>query len=172
MANTWTLLIQGKAFSAGGVIAGILNVASRVLRIRRIGFINYQTVAVTGVLCAGEIRRYTGAGWTTPTSVSPFPHDTINSALVSVTLGHAGTPTGTPTVLRRYQWSSDEAAVSGATLDEWELLPPLGLLWDAGFGDANVQPLVLRTNESLMIVNTVGAAGLVDIYIEFTDEAS
>ncbi len=172
MANTWTLLVQGKAFSAGGVMAGILNAGARVLRIRRIGFINYQTAAVTGVLCAGEIRLYTGAGWTGPTSVSPFPHDTNNSSLVSVTAGHAGTPTGTPTVLRRYQWSSDEAAVSGATIDEWELLPTLGLLWDAGFGDVNVQPLVLRTNQSLMIVNTIGAAGLVDIYIEFTDEVA
>jgi hypothetical protein len=89
-----------------------------------------------------------------------------------VTVGTGGTPSGSADVLRRYVWSSDEPAVSGATVDELECLVPLNVLWDAGYGDGNVQPLTLRQNEMLCIYNTTGAAGIADIWIEFTDEAA
>jgi hypothetical protein len=170
MADTYTLYVQAKAFVAGGVMAGILNGGAKVLRIYRLGFINNQTTGVTGVICAGEIRKYTGSGtWTGSTAVTPIAHDTGASAgLTSVTAGHSGTPGGTTNVMRRYTWSSDEPAASTATSDEWECLIPLNILWDAGYGDANVQPLTLRQNESLIIWNVTGAAGIVDIWVEFT----
>jgi hypothetical protein len=174
MANTHTLLIQGKAFSVGGVMAGVFNGGARVLRLRRVFMANVQTAVVTGVLCAGRlIFRSATAVWTTPTSVASVPHDTGNSALDTVTTGHAGTPSGgTAFDFGRYAWSSDEPAVSGATMDELECLVPLGLIWDAGYGDANVQPLSIRQNEFIYILNDTGAAGLVDIRMEFTDEAT
>lgn len=172
MANTWTAWAQGIAFAAGKNMVSILNGGARVLRVRRIGFINNQTAAVTGVITAGEIRRYTGAGISGHTPITPVSHDTSNSALSSVTVGTLGTPTGTPTVIRRYTWSSDEPAFSAATSDEWECLIPLNIIWDAGYGDANVQPLVLRASEMLTIWNVTGAAGLVDIWIEITDDSA
>lgn len=152
-------------------MVSILNGGARVLKIKRIGFINNQTAAVTGVICLGEIRRYTGAGISGHTPITPVSHDTTNSALVSVTIGTLGTPTGTSTVIRRYIWSSDEPAASTATSDEWECLIPLNIIWDAGYGDLNVQSLTLRLNEMLTIYNVSGAAGLVDIWVELTDEA-
>lgn len=158
------------AFVAGKNMLAILNGGTRVLRIRRIILINVQTVAVTGVLCVGEVRRYTGAGLSGHTVITPISMDTTNSALSSVTVGTAGTPTGTSTILLRYIWSSDEPAVGTGTWDEWETL--LGLVWDTGYGDANLQALTLRQNEMLCIYNTTGAAGLVDVLVEFTDEAS
>jgi hypothetical protein len=169
VVDTYTLYIQAKAFVAGGVMAGILNGGAKVLRIYRIGFINNQTTGVSGVICAGEIRKYTGAGYSGQTSVTPIAHDTGASAgLTSVTAGHSGTPTGTPLVMRRYTWSSDEPAASTATSDEWECLIPLNIVWDVGYGDSTVQPLTLRQNESLIIWNVTGAVGLLDCWIEFT----
>lgn len=171
-ANTWTLYITAKAFAAGACMAGIMNAGTRHIKIRRVGMINNQTVAVTGVITAGELRVYTSATWAAPTSVTPIAHDSTNSALSSVTTGHAGTPGGTgPSVVRRYTWSSDEPKLTTAQNNEWETLIPLNIIWDAGYGDANVQPLTLNPNESFMIWNITGAAGLVDIWIEFTDEA-
>jgi hypothetical protein len=171
MANTWTLWVQARSWAAGACMAGIMNGGTRVLKIRRVGFINNQTVAVTGVITAGELRYYTSATWT-PTSVTPIAHDSTNGALSSVSAGYAGTPGGTgPTVLRRYTWSSDEPKLTTAQNNEWETLIPLNIIWDAGYGDSNVQPLTLRQNESFIIWNVTGAAGLVDIWIEFTDEA-
>ncbi|MBI2818115.1 MAG: hypothetical protein HYX72_14365 [Acidobacteria bacterium] len=172
MANTWTVYAQGISFAAGKNMLAILNGGARVLRIRRMGFLNNQTVAVTGVVCLGEIRRYSAAGLTGQTNVPAIAHDSTNSALQTVTVGTGGTPAGTSELLRRYLWSSDEPAVSGATVDELECLVPLNVLWDAGYGDANVQPLTIRQNEMLCLFNTVGAAGLVDVWIEFTDEAA
>ena len=172
MANTWTAWAQAIAFAANKNMLMILNTGARVLRIRRIGFINNQTAAVTGVICAGEIRRLTGAGLSGHTAITPLSHDTTNPALDGVVVGTGGTPTGTAAVIRRYVWSSDEPAVSAATSDEWECLVPLNILWDAGYGDSNIQPLTLRQNEALCIYNITGAAGLVDIWVEFTDEAS
>jgi hypothetical protein len=172
MANTWTAYAAGIAFAANKNMLAILNNGSRVLRIRRIGFLNNQTAAVTGVVCFGEIRRYAGAGLAGPTVVTPLAHDTSNSALDTVVIGTAGTPSGTSSLFRRYIWSSDEPAVSGASVDELECLVPLNVIWDAGYGDTEVQPLTIRPGEMLSIYNTVGAAGIMDVWIEFTDEAS
>lgn len=174
MASTWTLLIQGRAFAATTTLAGIINAGANVLRIRRVGMLNYQTAAVTGVICSGELRHYNTTFSWTPTAVSPVKHDSGNAALTSVTCGYGGSPStsGATDVLRRIIWSSDEPAASTATSDEWECLVPLNIIWDAGYGDSNVQPLVVRQNEGFTYYNTAGAAGIVDIWIEFTDEAS
>lgn len=173
MANTWTVYNPGKTFVAGGAMLGILNAGARKIRIRRVGMINNQTTAVTGVITAGELRIYTSASWSSPTTLTPVSHDSANSALSSVTCGHAGTPSGTgPSVLRRYTWSSDEPKLSTAQNNEWECLIPLNIIWDAGYGDSNVQSLTLNTNELFVIWNITGAAGTCDFWIEFTDEAS
>lgn len=170
--NTWTALASGVSFAAGKNMLAILNGGSRVLRIRRIGLLNIQTAAVSGVICQIDVRRYTGAGLASPTAVTPVAHDSSNSALDTVTIGYAGTPSGTSTVLRRVIWSSDEPAFSAALNDEWECLVPLNIIWDAGYGDSSVQALVLRTNQMLSVYNVSGAAGLVDVWIELTDETT
>lgn len=174
MANTWTGYNQGVTFAASKVMAGLLNGGSNVLRVARMGLLNNQTVAVTGVICFMELRKYPATmTWTTPTSVSPVAHDSNNSALSSVTHGNSGTPGGsTPAVIRRILWSSDEAAASTATSDELECFVPLNVIWDAGYGDTDVQKVVLRTGEGFHLFNTTGAAGLVDAWTEFTDAAS
>jgi hypothetical protein len=172
MANTWTALAQGVAFAAAKNMLAILNGGTRILRIRRIGVLNIQTAAVTGVICLLEIRRYTSGTLSGHTTVTPVAHDTTNSALATVTIGYAGTLGGTPTTIRRIIWSSDEPKLTTAQNNEWECLVPLNIIWDAGYGDANVQPLVLRPNEMLVIYNVSGAAGLLDVWVEFTDEAS
>lgn len=102
MASTWTLYGTGVGFAVNKSMIGILNAGSRIIRIRRVGLLNNQTAAVTGVVCFGELRRYQTAGISGHTPISPLTHDSTNSALVSVTTFTAGTPSGTPDVLRRY----------------------------------------------------------------------
>lgn len=174
MANTWTLNNQGVAFAASKVMAGILNAGTRVLRIARMGLLNNQTAGVTGVACFMEIRKYPATmTWASPTAVAPVSHDSTNSALSSVTAGNSGTPGGsTGLVLRRIFWSSDEPSISTATSDELECFVPLNVIWDAGYGDSAVQKVAVRQNEGFLLFNTTGAAGIVDIWAEFLDEAS
>jgi len=171
MANTWTAFYSGVAFAATKNMGAVLNGGARVLRVKRVGIINAQTAAVTGVVCSMELRKYTGATLASATAVTPVAHDSTNSALSSVTAGHAGTIVGTPLTLRRFIWSSDEAKLSTAQNNEWETLIPLNIIYDC-YGDTSVQPIVLRNAEEIMVYNVSGAAGLLDTWIEFMDEAS
>ena len=173
-ANSWTLNVTGLAFAASKVMWGLLNGGSRVLRVARIGLLNNQTAGVTGVACLMELRKYPATmTWASPTAVAPVAHDSTNSALSSVTAGNSGTPGGsTGVAIRRIFWSSDEPAISTATSDELECFVPLNIIWDAGYGDTDVQKLALRTGEGFIVYNTTGADGLVDIWGEFTDAST
>lgn len=171
MAQTFTAYFSGVAFAASKNMAAILNGhATEKIKIRRIGLLNAQTAAVTGVLCQLELRKYTAATLTAPTAVTPVSHDSTNTNPTTATYGHAGTLGGTPVTMRRIFWSSDEAAISSATSDELETYVPLNIIFDAGYGDSNVQPLTLNQNEMVCLFNNTGAAGLLDVWIEFTKE--
>ena len=173
MAQTFTAYNSGVAFATSKVMGGIYNThASEILKIRRVGLLNGQTAAVTGVLCNLEMRLTTGTPtWTSPTADVVTTHDSNNSAPSSYSHGNGGTFSGgTSTALRRTNWSSDEAAVSASTMDELECFVPLNIIFDAGYGDADVQPLTLRQNQMAHVYNISGAAGLLDVWIEFTKE--
>ncbi len=173
MAQTFTAYYSGVAFAASKNMAAVLNShATEILKIRRVGLLNAQTAGVTGVLCQLEMRGYFAGspGLTAPTAVTPTSHDTTNTAPTTATYGHAGTIAGTATTFRRVFWSSDEAAISAATIDELETFVPLNIIFDAGYGDSNVQPMTLRQTQMALVFNTTGAAGLLDTWIEFTKE--
>lgn len=173
MADTFTAYYPNVTFAATKNMAAILNQhATQVIKVRRVGILNSQTAAVIGVLCSIEMRGYFAGSpnLTGSTSVTPVTHDTNNTTPTSVIYGHAGTIAGTATTFRRIFWSSDEPAISGATMDELETFIPLNTIFDAGYNDANVQPLTLRQNQMAMVYNVSGAAGLLDSWMEFTRE--
>jgi hypothetical protein len=174
MAQTFTYYAKDIAFAATRVMAGIKNLhATEVIKVRRVGLINAQTAGVTGVVCSLEFRKDTNPTWTSPvtTGHTIATHDSTNTAPASYSYGSVGTYTAAAAMtLRRTIWSSDEAAASSATSDELECFVPLNVLFDAGYGDANVQPLTLRQNDFAGVYNISGAAGLLDIWTEFTKE--
>lgn len=173
MAQTFTAYNQAVVFAAAKNMGAVLNQhASEVLKIRRVGLLNAQTAAVVGVVCQLEMRAYQAGGvnLTAPTAVTPITHDTANTAPTTAVYGYAGTIAGTALTLRRVFWSSDEAAISTATNDELETYVPLNIIFDAGYGDSNVQPLTLRQDQMALVYNTTGAVGLLDTWIEFTKE--
>ncbi len=173
MAETHTLTVQGTAFASNKSLLTLFNGvgSGRVLRVFRVWALNHQTGAVTGVMTALELRRITAnSGGTTQT---PVKHDTNSAALAAQILCTTG---GTDTVtdlFRRVLWSGDEPAVGTGTNDEWECLPENGKLWDAGYGDTNVEPIVLREGQGLALrqpgANTIG---VIDVMFEFTNAAA
>lgn len=170
MAETFNAFFGGVSFAATKNMAAIINThATELLKIRRITLFNSQTAAVSGVICQIELRKYASATLTGPVAITPTKYDSNNTLPASYICGHAGTPGGTPETLRRIVWSSDEAAVSTLTSDEIENFPPLNVLYEWQ-PHSDVQPIVLRENEGIMIYNVSGAAGLLDIAIEFTRE--
>ncbi len=170
MVQTFCVTYQGVAFAATKPMAAIVNThASELLKIRRVFLTNPQTVAVTGVVCQIDARIYTGAGLSGHTAVTPVPYDTANTAPLSAIYGYAGTLTGTPNIIRRILWSSDEAAVSSMVSDELENFPPLNLLYE-WIPHSDIQPITLRQNDAFVVYNVSGGAGLLDVAIEFTKE--
>lgn len=173
MTATHTLTVQGTAFASNKSLLSLFNGAGsgRVLRVYRVWCLNHQTGAVTGVMTALELRRITAStGGTAQTAVK---HDTASASLPAQVTAAAG-PTDTATDLfRRVLWSGDEPTVGTGTNDELECLPENGKIWDAGYGDTNVEPITLREGQGISVrqpgANTIG---VIDVMFEFTDAAT
>ena len=171
MAATWRATAGAVAYANAKDMLNVFNAnASRVMRVYRAWHFNNGTAAVTGVLTTMQCRRITAAS--AGTGVTPVAHDTTSSALSSMTAGTNQTVTGGD-IFRRYVYSNDEPAVSGATQDEWECLVPFAQVWDSGYGDSNVEPITCRQNQGFELYHSGSSAvGTADLEIEFTDAAS
>jgi hypothetical protein len=170
MAATWRATSQAVAFANAKSMLDVFNAAgsARVIRIYRMYQFNNGVAAITGVLTAMRVNRTTAAS--SGSTVTPVAHDTASSALVAQTTAGTGRTITRPSVFRQYLWSNDEPAVSGATLDEWELLVPFAEIWNAGYGDSNVEPIVCRAGFGAEIQNSgTTAVGSNDFEMEFTD---
>lgn len=174
MANTWRATSQGVAYASGKSMLDLANESdsARILRAYRLYHFNNGTASVTGVLTTMRVYR-SAIGASAPTggaTVTPVAHDTGNSALDAGTTAGTGRTITDGDLFRQYLWSNDEPAVSGSTMDEWELFVPFAEIWNAGYGDSNVQPIVCRAAEGVHIKHQgTSAVGSADFEIEFTD---
>jgi hypothetical protein len=173
MAATYRAVATGVAFNAAArSLLKVFNASGSgvVLRVYRIWVLNNQTTAVTGVVPRIDVVRVT----TNPSGGSantPIKHDTNSANLpAQVTAATLDSTVTVANTFRRILWSSDEPAVGAATVDELEMVVPLNLLWDGGYGDSNVEPIVCREGEGVSVYcpGIASAAGIVDIIIEFT----
>ncbi len=171
MAATYRATTGGAAFAnAKDMLNVFQNVSgTNVVRVYRCYQFNNGVAAVAGVLTTMQIRRITAAS--VGTAVTPVKHDPASANLsANITSGTNQTVTGSD-IYRRYLWSNDEPTVSAATQDEWELLVPFAEVWQAGYGDANVEPLTCRngTAGGIEIFHSGSSAvGSNDFEIEFT----
>ena len=175
MAATYTAIGQGVAWSASAKnMMSLWNGAGsgKIARIYRIWMINNQLTTVTGVtLEVWDIRRVT-VRTSGGAAVTPVKHDTGSAAVPAQIIVETTAVTLTTTdVLLRGLFSNDEPAANAAmTCEEMCDLVPLALVWDAGYGNANViEPLVAREGEGWVVTQVSGAAvGVLDVVFEFT----
>ena len=175
MANTWRATSQGIAWASGKSMLDVFNAAasSRFIRVYRMYLFNNGTASVSGVLTEVRVTRITAASG--GTGVTPVAHDTSNAALNANTTAGTGRTVTDDALFRQLIYSNDEPAVSGSSMDEWELLVPFAEIWNSGYGDSNVQPLtaVSGTAQGYHIKNQgTTAVGSASAEIEFTDSAS
>jgi hypothetical protein len=63
--------------------------------------------------------------------------------------------------------------VAGTTQANWLTLVPFAEIWNAGYGDTNVEPIVSRAAEGVQLFHSGSSAvGTADLEIEFTDAAT
>lgn len=173
MANTWHASFTSVTFASAKSMCDLFNADStRILRLYRIWMLNNQVSAVTGVITTMKINKLISSVPTGGTTVTPQPHDSTNSALSNATCGTGRTPTR-GNAYRTFLWSNDEPTVGTGSIDEMECLVPLGIVWDSGYGDPNIQPLTLRQNEGWEVQQSGSSTvGVVDFDYEFTDSDS
>lgn len=73
-------------------------------------------------------------------------------------------------IFRRMCWSSDEPTIQVGDIDSLENNSMWMMLWDCGYNDANIEPIVLRAGYGLSIQNNGMAVGTVDCFMELTIE--
>jgi hypothetical protein len=170
MAATYTLGSLGTTFSLNKCLLGIYNASgsAKIARVYRVWALNNSVTAVTGVLTNLELRRLTSMSG--GTSVTPMKHDTTSASFPAQITVATGPTVSTSDLFRRVVWSNDEPAANAAvTMDEIETIVPLSTLWDVGYNDSTIEPIVLREGYGLGLVNTGNTSvGVIDVFFEVT----
>lgn len=176
MAATYHATTTNTNYAAGKSMLSIFldTGTTNIVKVYRVWILNNGTVAVTGVLTTFDLRLVSARG-AAGTAISVVKHDSLNNDLPTTIYVETNASLTDGSLLRRILYSNDEPAVAGNTMDEWELVVPLMLVWDSGYGDANIQPLTLRAGSSThngFHVKHSGTTtvGSVDIDMEFTIE--
>lgn len=118
------------------------------------------------------LARIQGSGNTS--DISPIPLKNTNTPILpDVNAGTARTYTETG-ILRQYirfNSGQDTAVIPADKALTWQIDVPMMLIWNAGYGDANIQPLTLRGGEGMHVRQgaTAGATGFMnELDFEFT----
>lgn len=181
MADTFLVAANGIPFTAVNTSHLALFNASgsgKILRVYRVWVTqSAQDVAITGsqqLLGLNRITAITASNWT----IAPVPYNSGAASVPSqVSAGSKFTVT-TSDLFRRIAWSSDERTIQASTIDEFQNVPGLAYMWDVGYSDANVEPIVCREGQGVSIQNigytaTAPAnAGYLDAFIEFTQDTT
>jgi hypothetical protein len=173
MAATWRATGGAIAYASAKDMLDVFNATgtARVIRAYRCYWFNNGTTAVTGVITTAQVRRITAAS--SGTAVTPVKHDSNSSALdANTTAGTNRTVTGTD-IFRRFLFVNEEPVVAGTTQANWLTLVPFCEIWNAGYGDTNVEPITCRAAEGVQLFHSGSSTvSTADLEIEFTDSAT
>jgi hypothetical protein len=148
--------------------------SSRILRVYRVYNFNNFITAANGPYNPMQIRKLSNINSATGTAITPTAYDTNNTALNTIEIS-AGTNSTTPlysSILRRFLYSTDEPTGQGSSIDEFEILVPFAEVWNSGYGDSNIEPIVCRAGQGLDLYNVSGTNGTAGCEIEFTNSAT
>jgi hypothetical protein len=173
MAATWRATSGAVAYANAKDMLNVFNGtgSTRIIRAYRAYWFNNGTTAVTGVITTAQCRRITAAS--VGTAVTPVKHDTNSSSLnANTTCGTNQTVTGSD-IFRRFLFVNEEPVVAGTTQANWLTLIPFAEVWNAGYTDTNVEPIVCRATQGFELFHSGSSTvGTADLEIEFTDNAS
>lgn len=171
--ETWSILAEdvqlvGDVFNV--VIGFWLDTTNpAMIKVRRIYLFNAQTSAIDDGYVTMRIFRTDEIG--SGTSIQPFPYDTNNRPLPpDFRAQHTASYGSELTVFRQFLWYVKEIGGGGRYLASLELLIPFAEVWNAGYGDPDVQPIIIRQlyGCALRILETSPPSGRVTAEMEFT----
>lgn len=163
MADTFTAASQAAVnWTASSTQIGLINNSANVVRVYRIWVYNNGVGTVSGGTCIYQLWRGTGTAWTGGTALTPIRHNPAGViALTSIAVNTLPTSGFTNTaLLGQYTQSNDEIAVTSLTMEEVQAFKATGLIWDAGYGDSNVEPIVVRTGQGVRLLTLAAGTGV------------
>lgn len=150
--------------------------SAKIIRVYRVFMYPLSSAAVTGGMGIYVMDRFTGVPGG-GAAVTLIKHNTASAAVpaqISALDGDTSI-TGSLTtagIVRVVCRSNDEVSATSATLEEFQQLHSFGaLIYDGGYGDTNVEPIVLRETEGLRMYSTnagTWGASTFDLCIEMT----
>lgn len=175
MVATYTLNAQAVTIASAKNMLAIYNAAGsgKIVKVTRIVLQNNQTAAVAGAMSLLQIGGFSGAP-TGGTSVTFIKHDTSSAAPpAQVTAVYGPTVITINRLFRQICWGDDEVSTtvdSTVMLDELCIFPALTTVWDAGYGNTDVQPITLREGEGCVVQFTATGTfvGNMDLSAELT----
>lgn len=173
MAATWRATSAAVAYASAKSMLDVFNGTSsaRIIRCYRAYWFNNGTSAVTGVLTTAQVTRITAAS--AGTTVTPVKHDTNSGALDANTSCGTGRTVTASDIFRRFLYVNEEPVVAGVTQANWLTLVPFAEIWNAGYGDTVIEPIVCRATQGMQLLHSgASAVGTADLEIEFTDAAT
>lgn len=168
MADTFTATAQAAVtWTASRQQIVLVNTGTSAVRVYRIWVYNsHGSGTVTGLTAIHQLWRGTVTGATTSggTALTPIRHNPAGTASLTgidcrtlpTSPGGELTRTG---LLGQFIQATDEIAFGSITLEELQAFKPLSLIWDAGYKDSNVEPIVLRTNQGICLQTLAAGTG-------------
>lgn len=169
MAATYTAASVDIAYGNGKSMLSVFNGSGSgvVLKVYRIWTINSAITAVTGVVCDVSLRRISTSS--AGTTVTPLKHDTNSANLPAQVAIATNATVTTGDIFRVVNQDNDEPASGGTGTNELAILFPLRVIWESGYHDTRIEPIVLREGEGITVrSDTNTTVGTLDVYIEFT----
>lgn len=174
--NTWRCYAASVAFAATKHMICIFNAAASARYIRVYRFFGFPTgtFGIFSTLLQLRIARII-TSLTPGTTITPVAHNAGNTSLDANTTSGTGSTTTLGNFYRGMYISTEEIAITAFDLDNIWCLVPFAELWNAGYGDSNVEPLtcVPATAEGWSCYSTSALTSSAwDFEIEFTDAAT
>lgn len=171
MTASYTINAQAVSWAAGKNMLALVNHTGSgvVVDVYRIWATSLQTGAVGGGTALLELWQCDSVASYTGGSAQTFvKHDTSSAAVPSQVIANAGTSTALTknTRVRRYTRYTEEFAVSDTAMEALGFHFRLNALWDAGYGDTNIQPFRLREGQGLVLFTPASGGGT---YVGSTD---
>lgn len=150
--------------------------SGRIIRVYKIWCLHNPFAAATSTLTKIHIIRTTANSSGTDIKSSLVKHQTANENMPSqVAIKHSSTDTTSGDPIRQVTWSVNTPASIGIqnTIGEWQSVYSLSRVFEAGYYNSTLEPIVLREDQGIVIKQPgTNTNGFVESIIEFTMESS
>lgn len=168
MAQTYTLAATAVTMANNKSLIAVFNDtgSGRIVRLYRAWILNNQHIAIAGSITMLELRRITtrSAGVT----ITPLKHNSSSENFPSQVTAATNSTVTTSDLFIRAGFSTDEPASATLSIDEIQLMPALNVIWDVGYNDSNIEPIVCREGQGVSLQNVGATTGQVDVFFEIT----